>query len=82
MHGHDLALSLSLRAALAGTSSKAAIAPYTPLWHVRRVLKTSAADWWEGGTAPARGRASQALSRAMHAATGVAQRLHAPRHTG
>ena len=85
MHGYDLSFSLSLRAALVASAGDTAVAPYTPLWHVRRVIKTSAADWWEGGVPPSRRRhqrATQALSRAVQAATGMAQRWSPPRHTG
>lgn len=86
MQAGELTLALPRQAAVARAATAATVVPYTPLWYAARVLRTSAAEWWEGGVPPARGRrqrAARALSCAVQvasqAASGMAHRLHGPR---
>lgn len=48
---------------------------YTPLWYAARVLRTTAADWWEGGMPPARGRRQRASAAVAQVAARVARHI-------
>ncbi|MCZ2498661.1 hypothetical protein GN316_18005 [Xylophilus sp. Kf1] len=57
----------------------AVVPMYTPMWYATKVMATTANSWWEGGVPPSRRRGQRAADAVVHAAAGVARRLHVVR---